>query len=741
MAKNGESKPPSTTTRVGVPIQYPMLNDTNYNLWAVKMKIILRALGLWEAVESTGPVEKEKDQGALAAISQAVPDAVVMGIAKKETAKEAWGTIQQMSVGEDRVRKTRAQVLKRQFDRMIMSDSVSIVEFSQGLISVGGEIRSLGVVLSEHVVVERLFSAVPDKFLPIIGTIEQWGDLSEMSVAEAAGRLRVFEKSLKVRQSYKEEGEQLMLTRTQWEGLSLKEKKKEEGSESKEGGSKYYEKKGYTKFDKSKIKCFNCSIYGHFASEYRKPKKERVNLMEKEEEEPALLMNEIINVETTVGGSEALCLGAKVKVEENMWYLDSGASNHMTGCLEHLTNLDTTIRGTVKLGDGSAVSIGGRGTVMIKGRTGEQRVLTDVYYIPKLTTNIISLGQLEENGCRVQLEDGNLMVLDKYGRLIICVQRSKNRLYILKLDLVKSVCLRASVEDDTRKWHARYGHLNFQSLKRMCQDNLVEGLPKIECAVEVCRGCLVGKQRRLSFPQQAEFRARESLELLHGDLCGSITPPTPAGNRFFLLLVDDFSRYMWIILMKTKDKAFAAFKEVKIEIEVEKKEKVKALRTDRGYEFNSDVFVEYCKKTSIKRFLTAPYSLQQNDVVERRNHTVLGMARSMMKSMRIPAEFWGEAVTTAVYILNRATTKSLTGMTPYEAWYKRKPKVNHFRVFGCLVHVKSTSPHLSKLDDRSSLMVFLGYEKGSKAYKVYNPVTRKVHVTQDVVFEEDKVWD
>jgi gag-polypeptide of LTR copia-type len=157
--------------------------------------------------------------------------------------------------------------LKRQFDRMIMSDTASIAEFSQSLISVAGEIRSLGVDLNERLVVEKLFSAVPDKFLPIIGTIEQWGDVSEMSVAEAVGRLKVFEEGLKGRQQYKEEGEQLLLTRSQWEALSLKVKKKGEGSESKEGGSKGdYEKKAYKKFDKSKIKCFNCSIYGHFAS-------------------------------------------------------------------------------------------------------------------------------------------------------------------------------------------------------------------------------------------------------------------------------------------------------------------------------------------------------------------------------------------------------------------------------------------------------------------------------------------
>ncbi|KAJ1700754.1 hypothetical protein LUZ63_000533 [Rhynchospora breviuscula] len=179
------------------------------------MKIILENLGVWDAVDSKEQAAKEKDQAALAAISQSIPDAVIMAIAEKETTKEAWETIKQMSIGEDRVRKARAQVLKRQFDRLNMSEMTSIGDFSQDLMSIIGEIRSLGVELKESVVVERLFSAVPDKFLPIIGTIEQWGDTSVMPVAEVVGRLRVFEESLKGRQPQKEENEKLMLTRSQ----------------------------------------------------------------------------------------------------------------------------------------------------------------------------------------------------------------------------------------------------------------------------------------------------------------------------------------------------------------------------------------------------------------------------------------------------------------------------------------------------------------------------------------------
>jgi gag-polypeptide of LTR copia-type len=199
MGDTGGGKAQARSVIGGVPIQYPMLNDTNYGIWAVKMKIILKALGVWGGIEGSDQVDKDKDQGAFAAISQSVPDSVVMAIAEKETAKEACETIRQMVVGEDRVRKARATVLKRQFDRMIMSDTGSVVEFSQSLIGLVGEIRSLGGELKDDMVVERLFSVVPEKFLPIISTIEQWGDTSSMTIAEAVGRLRVFEESLKGR--------------------------------------------------------------------------------------------------------------------------------------------------------------------------------------------------------------------------------------------------------------------------------------------------------------------------------------------------------------------------------------------------------------------------------------------------------------------------------------------------------------------------------------------------------------
>jgi hypothetical protein len=107
-----------------------------------------------------------------------------------------------------------------------------------------------------------------------------------------------------------------------------------------------------------------------------------------------------------------------------------------------------------------------------------------------------------------------------------------------------------------------------------------------------------------------------------------------------------------------------------------------------------------------------------------------------MKAKGMPGCFWGEAITTAIYLMNRSPMRSVEGMTPYEAWHRRKPSVGHLRMFGCLVYVKNTKPHLKTLEDHSTKMVFVGYEARSKAYRAYDPCTRRVHITHDAMFDE-----
>jgi hypothetical protein len=120
---------------------------------------------------------------------------------------------------------------------------------------------------------------------------------------------------------------------------------------------------------------------------------------------------------------------------------------------------------------------------------------------------------------------------------------------------------------------------------------------------------------------------------------------------------------------------------------------------------------------------------------------MVGTVRGMLKAKSLPGIFWGEDIATAVYVLNHCPTKGIAGKMPHKAWHGCKPAVLHLCTFGCVVHVKNTSPNLKKLEDRSQPMIFIGYEEGTKGYCVYDASTECVHVTRDVLFDEQAEWD
>jgi hypothetical protein len=127
--------------------------------------------------------------------------------------------------------------------------------------------------------------------------------------------------------------------------------------------------------------------------------------------------------------------------------------------------------------------------------------------------------------------------------------------------------------------------------------------------------------------------------------------------------------------------------------------------------------------------------------VEHHNAIVVGAARSLLKARAMPDRFWGEVELTAVYLLNRSSTKSVSGATPYEVWFGGKPSIHHLRVFGCVVYVRNTKPHLSKLEVCGHRMVFIGYDQGTKGYRVHDHVKKQVHISRDVVFDKSAQWD
>jgi hypothetical protein len=168
--------------------------------------------------------------------------------------------------------------------------------------------------------------------------------------------------------------------------------------------------------------------------------------------------------------------------------------------------------------------------------------------------------------------------------------------------------------------------------------------------------------------------------------------------------------------------------------------KMCALRTDRGGEFTVVRINEYFGELGVRRELMALYTPQQNGVVESKNQTMVGAARSMLKAKELPGIFWGEGVTAAVYALNRMPTRGNGGRTPYKLWVGNTPAMHHMRMFG--VRGTREDNRLSEETRRPSKpAIFIEYASSSKAYRAYDPKTQRDSITRDMVFDEEAKWD
>jgi transposase InsO family protein len=323
--------------------------------------------------------------------------------------------------------------------------------------------------------------------------------------------------------------------------------------------------------------------------------------------EPALEQQQLVHLDET---KTQAFLGTSCSDDDHLegWYLDTSMTNHMTGRDNVFSELDRAVQGTVKFGDGSVVNICGKGTIIFSGHHGEHKVLTGVYWIPRLKNSIISIGQMDEGGARVLIEGGVLRVWDRRHRLLARVQRTKNRMYRLELQVARPLYLTVHQDDDARRWHERLGHANFGSLEKMDMLEMVRGLPSISHTEQLCDTCVLAKHRHRVFLKQSKYRADKALELIHGDLCAPVKPATPGGRRYFLLLIDDATRYMWVVLLTAMSEASSAIKRIQVAAEKECGRKLRMLRTDNRGEFTTAEFTAYCADEGITRHFSAPYT-------------------------------------------------------------------------------------------------------------------------------------
>jgi transposase InsO family protein len=534
-----------------------------------------------------------------------------------------------------------------------MKEGEKVNDYFARTLSIANKMKAHGERMEQLVIVEKILRSMTSKFDYVVCSIEESNNLTTMTIDELQSSLLVHEQRMLGHNSGSGEEQVLKVTlEDRVTGRSNDNTFVARGRY--RGGFRGRGRgRGRLGFNKALVECYKCHQLGHFQSECPSWEK-AANYAELDEEDELLLMSYV-----ELNNSK----------REDVWFLDSGCSNHMCGKKKWFTTLDEAFRHTVKLGNNARMQVMGKGNIKLEV-DGLIQVISDVYFVPELRNNLLSIGQLQEKKLAILIQDDACKIYHPSRGLIIHTRMTANRMFVLLANMVSknsSTCMLATSDDLAYLWHRRYGHLNYKGLRTLQYRKMVKGLPQFQTSPTVCKDCLVGKQKRDSIPKRSTWRASHILQLVHADICGPITPTSNSNKRYLLCFIDDYSRKMWSYFLTEKSEAFTMFKYFKALVEKEIGSSISCLRTDRGGEFTSIEFNEFCKSEGIKRQLTAAYTPQQNGVAERRNRTVMNLVRSILSEKKVPKCFWAEAVNWITHVLNRSPTTVVQDVTPEEA--------------------------------------------------------------------------
>lgn len=299
---------------------------------------------------------------------------------------------------------------------------------------------------------------------------------------------------------------------------------------------------------------------------------------------------------------------------------------------------------------------------------------------------------------------------------------------------VPSTCLlpdtnQAPSLPDSALWHFRLGHLSFSRM-----NSLHSQFPFVNVDNKaICDVCHYAKHRKLPFDSSCK-RAHKPFELIHFDIWGPIAVPSIHGHSYFLTAVDDYSRFTWLTLMKSKSETRKHVTDFITFIENQFSGKIKTLRSDNGPEFMMPQF--YALK-GILHQTSCVETPQQNARVERKHQHILNIVRALLFQSNLPKQFWSYAAIHAVYIMNRVTSPIIDNHTPYFLIHKETPDLTQLKVFGSLVYASTLQAHRSKLASRARKSVFLGYKTGMKGIVLLDINTKEIFVSRNVTHHEN----
>ncbi|KAK2975037.1 hypothetical protein RJ640_002466 [Escallonia rubra] len=445
-------------------------------------------------------------------------------------------------------------------------------------------------------------------------------------------------------------------------------------------------------------------------------------------------------------GNGGKALNMSTLVTNNAWIIDSGATDHMTFDSRQVSTLKQSSQKFVTTANGTPAPIVGEGHLPLTSNMN----LDSVLVVPSLDYNLLSVSQITTALFCVVIFWPNFCVFkDIRTRQTIGCGVRRGKLYYLDLVSKSSDKQRQAptLNDSKGKiqkskiwlWHRRLGHASFGYLKKLFPSLFT----KCDVSSFQCEVCELAKSHRVSFPL-ALNKSPDPFMIIHSDVWGPSNINSLGGSHWFVTFIDDCTRMTWVQLMKSKSEVNVLFQQFCKMIHTQYNARIQVLRSDNGGEYLSAELQQYLKAHGIIHQTTCSNTPQQNGVAERKNRHLLEVVRASLIEAHLPLSYWGEALISAAYLINRVPSRTIDYQTPSQALVEAivAPVLPNLppHVFGCVAFVHLHKHQRNKLSPRALRCVFVGYAAHQKGYQCYHPPTHKMFITLDVVFHEDLMY-
>ena len=421
---------------------------------------------------------------------------------------------------------------------------------------------------------------------------------------------------------------------------------------------------------------------------------------------------------------------------------DTGATRSMMSDKHVFSDLRPLVR-TIRLANGAQIKSKGEGSVVfqpwVDGKfTPNLITFPNVLFAPDLQSNLLSvLSLVQRNNYEVHINNDR-MEFYRNGTLCMAARIDSNCVAYLDGRIVPAETANAAstLPLNRELWHRRLAHINLNTLNDLIRHGLLEDL-QLDSNVKpdkICVPCISGKQTR-AVHTAPMIRSDILLHRVSADLHGPIhTEAFPSRARYWMPFVDEASGYVTLALLRSKDGAFEAFQKYKALAENQTSCRIKHLRDDKGGEFVSKNFQEFCDAAGIVREHTIRATPEQNGRVERVNRWIADGVTAKLAEANLPLSFWGLAAHACVHEMNRARIHR--GKTPYEHWHGAKPSVKRMRVFGCAAYVHVQKDQHRALEPHTTKCIFVGYPLDRPGWMFWNPQSKKLVYSDSAIFDE-----